>query len=554
VQRQAGVDAFALTPAAGACACGGGCPRCLSTAGIQKKLTISTPDDPLEREADHIAEAVTTNDASSAVSKATAGPRHLLQRACACGGRGDGDCTCDEGSPLLRAATATQAAPRAPPSIASALSSAGEPLPASLRAEFEPRFGHDFSGVRVHKGALAARSASDVSALAYTVGQDMAFATGQYAPETAAGRRLIAHELAHVVQQSSGRLLLQRFVPCTRARLSLEECPRREPGEVKQSRTMPMIVEYINWPEKGYLVADFAVGQSRVKPSAFTHKNWPALVRDVSDTSTEWRIIGFADCQGDDALNLSLRKERADAVFGALPLPARERIVDSSAARLIDCITQNDTSIDRTFNRAALITREKLALTYEPKPIEGTRPVPRPVTQPTVDCSDNQKNELAAALPIAIAMVEKAMSLFSSRRRNPGVRDLLAKYFNDRDGNWRIYSGFKNTLYGLKTATTLECENKGDFAYDYFCKESVAYVRTLAAARVHLCDGAFGRGDIRLADTLVHEFSHMFDHTNLDFFGDEPYCDPDCRSLSRWDAYDNADSYSSFAAEAYVRL
>ena len=65
----------------------------------------------------------------------------------------------------------------------------------------EPRFGHDFSGVRVHTDARAAESAWSVNALAYTVGRDVVFGTGQYAPGTSGGRRLLAHELTHVVQQ-----------------------------------------------------------------------------------------------------------------------------------------------------------------------------------------------------------------------------------------------------------------------------------------------------------------------------------------------------------------
>jgi len=67
------------------------------------------------------------------------------------------------------------------------------------------RFGHDFSKVRVHIDAQAAESATAVNARAYTVGRDMVFSAGQYAPNTSAGRKLLAHELAHVVQQSAAR-------------------------------------------------------------------------------------------------------------------------------------------------------------------------------------------------------------------------------------------------------------------------------------------------------------------------------------------------------------
>jgi hypothetical protein len=91
------------------------------------------------------------------------------------------------------------------------LSSAGSPLDGEARAFMEPRFGHDFAHVRVHVDARAAESARAVGAQAYTVGRHVVFGGGSYAPSTSSGRRLIAHELAHVVQQASaGAPRLQR--------------------------------------------------------------------------------------------------------------------------------------------------------------------------------------------------------------------------------------------------------------------------------------------------------------------------------------------------------
>src|SRR5690242_20057476 len=74
---------------------------------------------------------------------------------------------------------------------------AGQPLDATTRAFMEPRFGHDFSRVRVHTGPEAAQSAAALNARAYTVGPAIVFGAGEYAPATAAGRKLLAHELAH---------------------------------------------------------------------------------------------------------------------------------------------------------------------------------------------------------------------------------------------------------------------------------------------------------------------------------------------------------------------
>ena len=90
----------------------------------------------------------------------------------------------------------------APASVDQALAVPGKPLQPELRQDMEQRFGYNFSRVRVHSGAIAEQSARDVSAQAYTVGPDLVFGAGRFAPGTTEGRRLIAHELTHVVQQS----------------------------------------------------------------------------------------------------------------------------------------------------------------------------------------------------------------------------------------------------------------------------------------------------------------------------------------------------------------
>jgi hypothetical protein len=82
-----------------------------------------------------------------------------------------------------------------------ALQGGGQPLDAATRSFFEPRFGHDFSQVRVHTGSRAHDLASAVQARAFTLGRDIVFARGEYTPGDSTGRRLLAHELTHVVQQ-----------------------------------------------------------------------------------------------------------------------------------------------------------------------------------------------------------------------------------------------------------------------------------------------------------------------------------------------------------------
>jgi len=101
-----------------------------------------------------------------------------------------------------------------PPIVHEVLRSPGQPLDPATRAFMEPRFGHDFSQVRVHNDARAAESARAVNAQAYTVGRDVVFGTGRYALQTGDGRKLMAHEMAHVVQQKgdSFKKQIQRLV------------------------------------------------------------------------------------------------------------------------------------------------------------------------------------------------------------------------------------------------------------------------------------------------------------------------------------------------------
>jgi len=111
----------------------------------------------------------------------------------------------------------------------SALKSSGQPLSASVRAFFEPRFGCDFSGVRVHGGSEAAQLNRELRAQAFTYGQDVYFGAGKYGLETVTGKRLLAHELTHVVQQ---------LPPLRLARTPEEDLDRNEPPSTSTPRHM----------------------------------------------------------------------------------------------------------------------------------------------------------------------------------------------------------------------------------------------------------------------------------------------------------------------------
>ena len=109
-------------------------------------------------------------------------------------------------APVQPAPASTAKAPPAHANVDGALSSPGRPLDAPARRSMEARFGYDFSNVRIHDDARAAATASSIDAAAFTVGDDIAFAPGRYDPRGEDGKRLLAHELAHVAQQQQGRV------------------------------------------------------------------------------------------------------------------------------------------------------------------------------------------------------------------------------------------------------------------------------------------------------------------------------------------------------------
>ena len=132
----------------------------------------------------------------------------FLQRKCACGSTANlsGECKeCNRKHLTVQRRSAGQTEPRGvPPIVGDVLRSSGQPLDTTTRAQMEAQFGHDFSQVRIHTDARAARSARAVNAVAYTVGHDIVFEAGQYQPATTTGQKLLAHELAHTIQQSTG--------------------------------------------------------------------------------------------------------------------------------------------------------------------------------------------------------------------------------------------------------------------------------------------------------------------------------------------------------------
>lgn len=204
----------------------GSCETCRKKRlALQTKIRIGQDGDRFEREADSVADRILS-------------------------GRAD---VADDAPLAIQRLPAGAAGPdTAPPLVESVLATPGQPLPGSDRSFFESRFGHDFRRVRIH---VDDRAAAAVNAHAFTIGSDIVFASGQYAPATSRGRRLLAHELTHVVQQGNAKAeysLLQRqpSPPQRRGRvLSLSQIaadPKREKARKLSGQTSAKVCRSVS--------------------------------------------------------------------------------------------------------------------------------------------------------------------------------------------------------------------------------------------------------------------------------------------------------------------
>ncbi len=163
---------------------------------LQPKLAINEPGDKYEQEADAVASKIMRMETPG--QKLGALPVWSIQRKCA-------HCGEEEKKKLQRKEFHREPihSSHSFENYVGGLSYGGQPLSVELRNFYEPRFGYDFSRVRIHKDATAAQSAQSIHALAYTHGNNIVFNSGQFSPHSNEGKKLLGHELTHVVQQQN---------------------------------------------------------------------------------------------------------------------------------------------------------------------------------------------------------------------------------------------------------------------------------------------------------------------------------------------------------------
>jgi Domain of unknown function (DUF4157)/OmpA family len=256
---------------------------------FQPKLTINQPNDVYEQEADPVADKVMRMEHSSIQAKLL--PDIPMQ----CKEINDEEATADN---KLE-------------NYIGNLSSGGQPLPGEVLNFYEPRFGRDFSNVKVHSDTVAAKSAASINALAYTSGNNIVFNNGQYAPNTDSGKRLLGHELTHVLQQGNTQQRIQKQSSCNNNSTPEAQFAATNPGKVFGSgdkNSEPNEFELWN-----YCVGETAMRSEHEAALLKEIPRWKTLMTGLRG-DLKIKIQGTASQSGNVSSNEELAAKRAENV------------------------------------------------------------------------------------------------------------------------------------------------------------------------------------------------------------------------------------------------
>ena len=490
-------------PSPGGCHCFARVPvRPPPRLPLQAKLAVSEPGDRHEQEADRVAEEVMRMP-EPAVQRKAACP------VCASAGKDEEQILRTKTlaiTPLAQRQTASATQEESKNELEAQVSAheeGGEELPDSVRSFFEPRFGHDFSRVRVHRGASAARSARAVNAEAYTVGRDIVFGSGRYAPQTPSGQRLLAHELTHVVQQAGGAPpAIRRAITDFQIR-----------GKFEDAASFP---EFVFFTESG-------AGLDAAEKAKIA-----AFAVPAGDMLT---LNGFASEEGGVAGNLAVVNSRLNAVEAELVAKGH----DAAKITKVPLPSSGKGRIDYRRMRAVEILRPG-----------GASSVPPAAAPAVAACAGSNETDFKDAETEAEAMIAKAVTALGPPV-GAAISPLLTRFF----AGWaaadaaKIKSNLidiKTQLARLKPAANHQC---GTIKYAACEAGSEAQNQgSGAGAMMTMCPSFFAGGKSKKArgGILLHEASHGTPGLVTD---DKAYAHERLvEFLSIGDALKNSDTYT----------
>jgi len=393
---------------------------------FQPKLAINQPNDVYEQEADHMADKVMRMVDPSINQNAFFKPSfNQVQRKCQA-------CEEEEKHVHRKENNSGEVGNSAGlDNYISSLSSSGQPMPASSRQFFEPRFGHDFSNVKIHTDPVAAKSAQSINALAYTTGNNIVFNSGQYSPESDSGKKLMAHELTHVVQQ--------------RANIQPQLIQRQETAPIPVAS--PCLIHFVQGRTEFTNAREFAACMARIR-------TYLAGGNDRRVT-----LNGYASVEGSSDFNMDLSKRRGETVLSLL----KSAHIDGSR---IDIVPHGEDSSFPALgdNRRVEVVLPENSAAPTPDPSTPSTPaspdpsVPAPKTPPSAPTTAPDPTapapDAGAPKPNCPVACKTPIVLFSDTTNCGSGDDFLN---NDRPGGPRgaVTNKVVSTVYSSKTDADL---------------------------------------------------------------------------------------------------
>jgi hypothetical protein len=450
---------------------------------VQAKLEVGAPGDAYEEEADRVADQVlrmpgpaatdddelpVEGDGVPAVQRLCSDCEEGLQR------RPEGD---DEQAAVLQPARAPGVSAPVPSSETEArihgLPGGGQPLGAAERAFFEPRLGRDLGPIRIHTDPDAAGTATALRAQAYTYGRDLVFAPGRYAPDTHSGRRLLAHELTHSIQQGQGGVV-RRYADTRIYGVS--------PGASAHDH---------------HIFFDYE--SSRIPPSERAKLGTLGTLY----AGKEVKLFGRASEEGDAAFNNTLIARRIAAVRRALE--RRGVIVYDTEARLADATGK----LDYRHQRAVEVVERPPATPDTPAPEASSAEDPCTGPDPALASGadlDACRRAVFSVWPRALTAVAVALARLVSPGPDARRDTVLARIFTGVAPS--VVTGhMANLLVQVaRVPLVMSCRS----SCDADCTRGKINTGTGAGAQLKICPGTYEGTPNRDHDTLglIHESAH----------------------------------------------
>jgi hypothetical protein len=366
------------------------------------------------------------------------------------------------------------------------LHSPGKPLDRDTRAFFEPRFGHDFGSVRVHADALAAESARAVNAQAYTVGHNLVFGSNQFAPQSQGGRKLLAHELTHAVQQSAGDT---SSLASTRLRVVPESSP--------DERVADAVAEAVT-SQRSHSIDLMG---ARPRATSLQRKVSP----DLSMMEHVLRSRGFLEGKTSPAeVHNVLLKFKA---LSDQDLQDTVRALETADKSYIERFLTNISEDDK-LNELETLRRVKNVRVWKVETKTGETTT---TTEAVGSCSPGQFETIRQAANTGLAWLNKSIDLIDafvaapSAPGNADVASALDAHFHNKTVPvvHHIRERLRQIRNDIQGAQQFSIECHGDWDRD--CSNAGAYA---LPDRIVFCLGYFRGGPDWQAPALVHEMAH----------------------------------------------